>query len=309
MRVLCFLQFVIFVKNMHILVLGGNGYLGSKIIKQLALERQNTIVFTKRVSSNLGRLKGFLDDVDKIKAIPASIEAVETAMSYGKFDLILNMACSYGRKNMLYNNVIEANIEFPLRVLNSAVEKGTKRFMTIGTGLPDELNMYSFTKKMFSDFGRYYSTYYDIDFYNMKLEMFYGADEPRERFVPNLIEKMLSGTEVNVTKGTQHRDIISVEDVIHAIFMVINSKLKGYNEIPVGTGIAPAISELVDFIWEETGRLSKVNKGSIPMRKNEPDCVADVKVLESIGEWHPVNWQIGIKEMIKKVKYYNENIN
>ena len=140
----------------------------------------------------------------------------------------------------------------------------------------------------------------------MKLEMFYGADEPRNRFIPNLIDKMLKGEEVDVTEGTQHRDIVSVNDILYAIQMVINYNLKGYNEIPVGTGVAPSISELVDFIWEETGKKSKVNKGSIPMRKNEPDCVADVKILSSICEWHPVYWKNGIREMIQKMRNKNE---
>ena len=284
---------------MHILILGGSGYLGSKLIKQMISEDSHTIVFTKRPSSDLRRLKDFFD---KIKAISATVEAVETAMEYEKFDLILNMACSYGRKNMLYNNVLEANIEFPLRVLNCAVEKGIKKYMTIGTGLPDELNMYSFSKKMFSEFGRYYASYYDVDFCSMKLEMFYGADEPRNRFIPNLIDKMLNGEEVNVTAGTQHRDIVSVNDILYAIQSVMSYNLKGYHEISVGTGVAPSISELVDFIWEQTGKKSKVNKGSIPMRKNEPSCVADVKMLSSICAWHPIDWKTGISEMIQKAR-------
>ena len=222
-------------------------------------------------------------------------------MEYDHFDLILNMACSYGRKSVLYNNVIEANIDFPLHVLNCAVERGTKRFLTIGTGLPDELNMYSFSKKMFSEFGKYYASYHNIDFYNLKLEMFYGADEPENRFIPSLINKMIIGDDVNVTLGTQRRDIIAVEDILRAIMMVIDSTLRGYQEISVGTGIAPSISELVDFVWEQTGKKSNVNKGAVPMRANEPNCIADTKILCALGEWHPISWKQGIKHMITKI--------
>ena len=37
------------------------------------------------------------------------------------------------------------------------------------------------------------------------------------------------------------------------------------------------------------------------MRKNEPECVADTKILKSIGEWNPLNWKLGIKEMIREM--------
>lgn len=83
----------------------------------------------------------------------------------------------------------------------------------------------------------------------------------------------------------------------------------GYFEIPVGTGIAPSISEIVDFIWDETGRKSVVRKGSVPMRKDEPDSVADTKILEETNEWHPVFWKDGIRQMICDIQEQIDNGN
>lgn len=210
---------------MNILILGANGYLGSKIVHALN-RRDISVICTKRPRSNLMRLNDLVDD-EKIKFIPASVEAIESALQYTYFDWVLNIACNYGRSNGLYDNVIEANIEFPLKVLDKVVEYGTNQFLTIGTGLPDHFNMYSFSKKMFSEFGRFYVEKHNIDFYNLKLEMFYGSDEPKDRFIPNLIYNMLLGNEVNVTAGTQHRDIISINDVEEAIMKTINRKMPG----------------------------------------------------------------------------------
>lgn len=262
------------------------------------------MVCTKRVTSDTSNLK---DIHSELKWIPASVDAVESAMQYICFDYVLNMVCNYGRSNTLYDNVIEANIEFPLRVLNTVVEHGTKRYLTIGTGLPDDFNMYSFSKKMFSEFGRFYVTHHDITFNNLLLEMFYGADEPEDRFIPSIVSKMIKGEDVEVTIGTQRRDIIAAEDIVNAIFVVMNSDLSGYNEIPVGTGKAPAMSEIVDFIWSETGRRSKVTKGAIPMRKNEPDCVADIRIISGLCNWNPIPWKEGLKQMIEHRKHDYEN--
>ncbi len=280
---------------MNYLILGGNGYIGSKISRVLISEG-HSVVCTKRPKSSLIRLS---DLSDKVKWIPASIDGVESAMQYMRFDYVLNMACNYGRSTVLYDDVIEANIEFPLKVLNAIVEHGTPKYLTIGTGLPEGLNMYSFSKKMFSEFGKFYVDKHGITFCSLHLEMFYGADEPVERFLPSIIAKMIKGEDVETTVGTQKRDIIASDDIIRAIKMVIESDISGYNEIPVGTGTAPTISEIVDYIWEETGKKSKVYKGAIPMRLNEPDCVADTSKLKKLGEWNPIPWKEGIHNMIK----------
>lgn len=283
---------------MNVLILGGNGYIGSKVTREI-VNAGHSVVCTKRAKSNLSRID---DIVDKIKWIPASIDSVESASQYMKFDYVLNLACNYGRGNVLYDDVLSANLEFPLQVLNTVVERGTKKYLTIGTGLPDELNMYSFSKKMFSEFGRFYVEKHGITFSSLLLEMFYGADEPRNRFLPSVIEKMIKGDVVETTLGTQKRDIIASDDIVKAIMMVFNSDIEGFHEIPVGTGVSPSVSEIVDYIWEETGKESRVIKGAIPMRKNEPDCVSDNSVLKSIGEWNPIPWKEGLRTMIKQME-------
>lgn len=248
-----------------------------------------------------------MDDFhESLRWIPASVDAIEATRQYTSIDYVLNMACNYGRSNILYDNILEANIEFPLKVLNTVAEHGIKRFLTIGTGLPDELNMYSFSKKMFGEFGNYYVNKHHIVFNNLLLEMFYGADEPENRFLPSLITNMMMGKAVETTIGTQHRDIIAVEDVVEAILVIIHAELTGYNEIPIGTGVAPTISEIIDYIWEETDRKSIVTKGSIPMREDEPECVADTSFMDRLCDWHPIYWKDGLKKMIERKKTHED---
>lgn len=283
---------------MNVLILGGNGYIGSKVTREL-VNAGHSVVCTKRVSSSLSRLE---DLGSKIKWIPASVDSVEASTQYTTFDYVLNMACNYEKNKTTYDIIIESNFVFPLKVFNTAVEHGTKRFLTIDTGLPEELNMYSFSKKMLSKFGEFYADKLGITFNNLQLEMFYGADEPEDRFLPLLIRKMLAGDIIETTIGTQHRDLIRAEDTVRAITMVVNSDLKGFHKIPVGTGETPTISEIIDYIWILTGKKSELRKGAIPMRPNEPDCSADISFLNTLGEWAPVGWKDGIKAMIEKME-------
>ncbi len=117
---------------MRFLILGGNGYLGSKVVNELS-EKGHRIAATKREKSDISRVKA-----NNIFWIPAKPEAIKTAMLYESFDWILNMACNYGRSDVLYDDCIAANLQFPLEVLNLAAEFGVSNYLTIGTGLPDD---------------------------------------------------------------------------------------------------------------------------------------------------------------------------
>jgi CDP-paratose synthetase len=285
---------------MIVLILGGTGYLGSKLTR-LLLDKGYTVIATKRQKSDISKTQDVNARIHWIDSSETSIK--KTAESF-KIDFAINMVCNYGKCNVLYDSIIESNLEFPLNVLNILVDKGVRNYLTIGTSLPTDFNMYSFSKSILAQMGKFYYKKHNVNFYNIKLEMFYGADEPTTRFIPSIIRKMIKGETVETTIGTQKRDIIASDDVIDAVLKVIESNPVGYYDISLGTGIAPTISELLDYIAEETGNLSIVKKGAIPMRPDEPDCVADVTVLKDIiGEWEPTYWKNGIAEMINIIKY------
>ena len=257
------------------------------------------VICVKRKQSNMDRLDSV---ANKICWIGNSVEEIQDICQNKKMDIVLNLACNYGKNVKSESDLLEANFVFPTKVLESVVHNGTARFLTIDTGLPDYFNMYSFSKHLLADYGRFICENRPISFYNLQLQMFYGADEPLDRFLPKMVYDMIMGNEISTTIGTQRRDIIAVDDVVNAILLVMDSELRGYNDIPVGTGVAPSVCEIVDYIWDNTGRKSSVRKGVIPLRKDEPDCIADVSLLTSMGEWKPIDWKTGMKNMIIDIK-------
>ena len=264
----------------------------------MLLEEGHDVFCFRRDTSDMSRVEDIKDQVTWFSVA----DDILNSMQKSSIDYVINMACSYGKATVSDETVIESNLSFPLRILTYAVKAGVKFFITMGTGLPDDFNIYSFSKMTLNDYGRYYSNKSGISYICLKTEMFYGPDEPSDRFFPSIIRKMINGEEVDVTKGTQKRDIISSDDVVKAIMMTIYSDLSGYVEIPVGTGDCPVIADVVDYIWNETGRKSKVNYGAVPMRPFEPDCVADVTRIRQLGEWEPVLWKNGITAMINELR-------
>lgn len=277
----------------NVLVLGGTGYLGEKVVK--------VIRKTEKVYCTVRRcMKAPVEGVEYIKS---DIRAIEEVLKKNKIDLVLNMACSYDRGLLSYQDVIESNISFPLSVLNTAVKFGVKDFITIGTGLPDDFNIYSVSKKCFSDFGQFYSKKHSINFVNLKLEMFYGADEPKDRFIACVADKLLKNEEIDLTEGTQKRDIIHVEDACRAIIKMIGESVNGYLEMPIGTGYAPTIREIVSYMAKLANSKSVLNWGKVPMRKGgEPDCIADLSILSQYGIVIESDWKKGLKKMFDELK-------
>lgn len=157
---------------MNILVLGGNGYLGSKIVKQLVLK--NSHVFsTIREQSDLSRLN---DIKDNINFVNAKYQDIDNMLSDVRIDCIVNMVCDYGRCANI--DMIHSNLMFPLEVLELAAKNKVNKFITVGTALPVDLNLYSFSKNSFSEYGRFYTEKYGLNFIDLKVQMYYGSDEP-----------------------------------------------------------------------------------------------------------------------------------
>lgn len=281
---------------MNFFILGGTGYIGSKIVKRL-IDAGHAVVCVRRKDSDITRLEGC-----NVQYIMNDPEEIEVVFNLEKFDWVINMSCSYAQGTVLYNDVLEANIVFPLTVLNIAVKHGAYNFLTIGTGLPDQFNMYSFSKKMFSEFGQFYQEKHNINFATLKLEMFYGADEPQNRFIPSCIEKMRRNENVPLTVGTQKRDIIYVEDVCNAIIFVLEKGIHGYQEIPVGTGEGPTVCEVMRYIHKLIGSKSELQFGMVPLRAGEPDCIADITKLQEMGFKPRYSWREGIKKILEEEK-------
>lgn len=280
---------------MRFMILGGTGYLGSKLICSL-LQDGHEVLCLKRKSSNLKRLP---EGHSRLRFCEIDDIADHLTAEVQELDWFINTACTYSREGIKDELVLEGNLLTPLRLYLLAMEAGVKRFMTIGTGLPDDFNIYSKSKAEFANFGAFYckrSSQAKQIFLNIRLENFYGKDEPKDRFLHRIIAQMRSGSDVLLTEGTQHRDFICIEDVVDNLQMLLNTDFSpGYYNIPLGTGEGPTIREVVEYLHTELRSNSQLCFGAVPMREYEPDSVADMETMKNFGIKIRYPWQAGIK--------------
>lgn len=277
---------------MRIAILGGTGYLGKKVVRQLCQEENQILCITRNPEKyknsreikycGLIRLKYELDNFEP--------------------ELFLNMSCCYYRQEKTEHDVMEANFYNPAKVLMQCMLCGTKRVITIGTSLPDEFNIYCFSKKLFCDLGKWYVNKYGIVFVNVRLENYYGENEPEDRFLPSVINSLLLGKEISLTEGIQRRDYIYIEDVVEAIgVLIMRKEIEGFVDVPVGSGEAPTIREVVEYLRDMFSSSSQLLFGAIPMREGEPNTRADIQKMRQFGLHPGRGWKDGMELLVKHI--------
>lgn len=299
---------------MKICVLGGTGYLGNRIINAL-IKADNQVFCICRKDSKSE--KKFINE-KKVTYIVSDYMVLRDLFKYTKFDCIINASCTY-MKNARIDDVVESNLIFPMRVLSLAVENyyginsdynnyskiknhndKQLRFISFGTGLPNNFNLYTYTKKQFNRLGHFFSNEYGMEFINLELENYFGENEPKNRFIPSVVEKLKNNEDIPLTQGEQLRDFVYVNDVINAICLLVNkSQVPPYMDVPLGSGDAPSIKELITFIKEIMKSKSKLQFGKVPLRPNEPSSYANLAMYNMLGGKIEYSWKDGIKKMLQ----------
>lgn len=286
------------------MLLGSTGYLGHNILTRLLKEKNLDLTVPVR---NPEKLQKFFtkDELKNVDIVSCDLTLIEYLLRKNSFDYIINTICTYKEnEKSLYADMFESNLAFPLNVLNLAIKYDVEKFLTIGTSLSREMNVYSFSKGLFSDFGKFLSEQGQIDFIELKLEMFFGGShESSERFIRNCLIKMKKNEPLQLTPGTQIRDMIRVDDVVEIITEIIRkNKKKGYQQLSIGYGEAHSIRETVEYMKEKMKSDSKLCFGALPMRVGEKDSVADIRWLQELGYKFKYSWSSGLDKEVEEIK-------
>ena len=216
------------------------------------------------------------------------------------------MACVYesGDNDL---EVIDANLNLPLQIMDIGIEAEVSKFISISTSLPENVNLYSLTKRKFGEIGKVYTKLHqNFTFYEVLLESFYGEDEPENRFISRCIVSLLKNENIDLTEGKQRRDYIHISDVIDGLLLIFHCDEKGYQQFQLGSGEAPTIREIIEYLKEITGSLSLLNFGARKSRLYEPDCCADLSDMDSLGFIVNYTWKEGLRRMVECKKDIDE---
>lgn len=212
-----------------ILITGATGFIGSNLIKFyknkkiLLITRRNFKIKSKLVKKLY--YKNFRDLSTKLKKIKA--------------DKVIHCATHYSKNHNLdeIENMIRANILLGNILLELSEKMSVKKFINISSiwekshiNSPNDLNLYTLTKYMFSEVIKFYSyRYKGIKFFTLYLSDTFGKNDKRVKLMNVLKTSIKTQKKVSIVSKNLMMNLLNVKDVISSIDLVEKQSLKAGN--------------------------------------------------------------------------------
>lgn len=290
---------------MKILVTGGTGFIGKNVIRRL-LENNceiHCVIRKKSITFDDDRIKYYIDD--------NSSTGLENYFCENKFDGVIHLASCFLAQHSAEDvpDLINSNLLFATRILESAVNNKVKWFVNTGTFWQNyqdndycPVNLYAATKQAFQVISQYYIETSSIKFVTIKLNDTYGPGDTRRKIfnlwntINQTNEKLL------MSPGDQIIDIVFIDDVVSAYMRLIdllqldsNSIING-SEYAVSSSKRYSLRNLAKVFESVAGKQLPIVWGGREYRKRE--------VMNPWTKGRPVpGWRakVSLEEGIKKV--------
>lgn len=285
-----------------ILLTGGTGFLGSRLVVRL-LEKKYRVIILKRSDSNVFRIKNYLNQV-----ISFDIEKrnLENLFCEYNIDIIIHCATKYGRNQDCPHEVIEANLILPLNLLYLSKKYNVNIFINTDTTFDLRINNYSLSKSQFRQWLEIYAQ--AMICINIKLSNIYGPFDNDSEFVTYIIRQLLrNSTEIKLTKGEQKRYFVYIDDVVDAYIKIVEYSLInqiGIHHFQVGSQPATSIKNFVQLVQKLLpNNKTKLLFGALSYRKYEVmNPSLNISKLVGLGWRQNISLKEGLKLTIQTEK-------
>ena len=258
--------------NKWVLVTGVKGFVGTKVAQKLIKNGYQVVGMMREGFKNDDSINTFCTNW-------ATLSELSDFFQNKQLFAVIHIATNYGIKGSLID-VLESNVDLPLRLLELCASLSCKIFLTTDTffGKPEfdysHMKAYIYSKKDFVHWASLFCEKYSLmRISNLRLEHVYGYGDKLNKFVPDMIQKLQRNQLViPMSKGEQLRDFIHVDDVANAYLTLLfqgDHLPPGLTEYEVGTGISTSIKDFVELLHKSIGSQSIFNFGDLPYRHNE----------------------------------------
>ena len=291
-----------------VLVTGATGFLGSHICKKFISKNYNVLAY-RRPTSDHSKLSGVNERVSWYDIS----DGYEKPFRDGKrIDCVIHLATNYGRGASELVDQIEANLVFPIKIMELSRKYGvsqfinTSSFIVKGLGHYDFLQGYALSKAQCSQWSKMYAQHFEV--VDVILEHVYGDNDNPDKFIPMVITRLLDDSEyIDFTEGEQLRDFVYAGDVATAYEVIVNQSKAGqpgYKEVDIGSGHLSSIKKLVCEIEGIIDSGTALRFGALPYRDNE---IMSSKCDDSMFDHYDWKAETSLLDGLRKTIAFYEN--
>ena len=326
---------------MKVLVIGGAGYIGSHVVKELMAKNHEVTVFDNLSS---GLIQNLFKKNEFIAGDILHPEDLDKAFARG-FDAFVHLAAfkAAGESMIFPEKYSINNINGTLNILNAAVAHnclnmvfsssaatfGEPQYLPIDENHPkNPENYYGFTKLKIEEFMGWYDKLKNLKFAALRYfnaagydpeGVIYGLERNPANLLPVMMEVACGkrgklkvfGSDYDTRDGTCIRDYIHVTDSAsaHVLALEYIAKNKKSLTLNLGTGKGITVTEMLEATRRITGK--EIPAEYVGRRAGDPaQLTASSKLAKEVLGWEPK--YSDVDTLIKStydayLKYYSKN--
>jgi UDP-glucose 4-epimerase len=300
------------------LILGGAGFIGSNLARQLVSNGEEVKILS-RSSASIANIEDILDDVDFV--FGDFLDDVTLRSMTKGVDVVFHLISTTFPGMAIQSSVYDvlSNLLPTIRLVEACLENGVKKIVYASSGgtvygEPLEIPVtekhpllpkspYGQSKLTIENYLNFYARLMPLDINVLRISNPYGAGQKLlgvQGIIAVAMGCVYYNREINIYgKGDIVRDFIYIQDVVNAL--TIAAQVPGSSIVNISSGKGHSIIEIVEAVEKVCGR--EIRKKYLPEREGDVkvNILSNEKAFD-LYHWLPaVELQEGLELTWKKI--------